>query len=60
MFCKSLEEKSFESNAADGCLAYEVSEGSKDSTGPLHEESGVYGQLELKNCLIKKGLESLR
>ena len=47
LFCRSLEDKNVESQAEDGRLACDVSEGSQDSTRPLCEDPVVSGQPEL-------------
>lgn len=51
LFFKSLEDKNVEISVEDEGLNCEVSEGSKDSTGPFVWRICGSGQLELKSQL---------
>lgn len=52
LFCGNSEDRNVESNTDDADLVCNTSEGSKGSTGPLCEESGVSSQKEIKTAVI--------
>ena len=51
LFCGNSEDRNVESYTDNAGLAGKASEGSKDSTGPLCEESVVSSQKEIKHQL---------